>query len=507
MAQQAGYLVDNASWEANAAELATMPYQLSAEQLLAGSSSGYSLLAVQEDGTTFAVKYAIDASDVGLVTSFLETLDANTVDVQVFVTGFEQEDSSSPVSVDLIDLSPCTSAATCEGFFSPPTDQVCLNPGLCIESSVVNEDAQTLTTTIVSDDASWIGVGFSTPGGGMTGGGAGSDMFVCSSAGLQRFLVTARSNPANSAVTSETLPQNDPDDENIESLCVLDVAANTGRMTFTRGLAEAPRAITVGLPQAIIWARGPGEQALTSPHDRRGEVRLDLTNLSAGASVTKREAEWILWCHIVFMSVSWGLLLPLAVVIANRTRNVTGSKPGMWFQWHKVLSRLGWTFSTMGVLFIVYYVEVYADEHLSSEHAKLGVFVAIAGFLQPISAVLRPHPPKGGWPNESKPISRILFEAYHKGVGWTTMICGMVNVFLGARLAKDLDFEAVVSNVPVSIGFIGSGLFAVFFLWSIVQPDNVLSKTLVGGLSSSDNPSSEPADNEGSGHGQAVYGS
>lgn len=478
VARHDGFLVDAATF-ANQADLATEPYTLSAQALLQASS--FALLEQLEDDT-FVIKYNIRPTDE--IASFLQGLPANETNIQVSVIGFEEDAST----VDLVSLSRCSSSATCDGFFSIPTDRVCVTDGLCVASSIVDVDADTITVTIESDDDSWFAIGFSTSGGGMTAGGSGSDIFACSDEGLRRFVVTSRTNPSTSAASSEILEQDDADDEFVRNLCVLDADNNQGRMTFTRPLTDGElRPIVTGSAQAIIYARGPaGEQALASQHPagRRGEVALDLTNLGSGVSNVKIEAEWILWCHIVFMSLSWGFCLPLAVVIASRTRNVKGGKPGSWFRWHKSLSRVGWTLQTMGALFGIYYCEVYSI-HLEWEHTKLGVFIAIAGFLQPVSALLRPHPPKDGWVN-GPPITRTLFEIYHKGIGWVAMICGVVNVFLGADLVKDLGFKEITSNFPISIGSIGAGLATLFFILGTVMPDNPVSKTLTGAKPGSD---------------------
>ena len=476
-----GFLV-NAATFATETDLATEPYTLTREDLL--QADEYALLELLQDPqepSTFGIKYKIDQVSNEQVKTFLQGLPVNETNIQVSVVGFESVDDAT--AVEVVSLSRCTSAATCEGFFSIPTEQVCLTDGLCIESSVVDEEADTITVTIVSNDDSWFAMGFSTSGGGMTAGGGGSDVFACSAEGLRRFLITARSNPSTSAASSETLDQDDPDDELIQNLCVLDTDAGTGRMTFTRPLSQGQlRAIVPGTAQAIIFARGPGgEQTLSSQHPagRRGEVALDLTNLGDGPRSVKQEAEWILWCHIVFMSFSWGFFLPLAVVIAGSMRNVPGGKPGAWFQWHKALTRIGWLLQTMGALFGIYYCEVYS-EHLSWEHTKLGVFIVIVGFLQPVSAILRPHPPKDGWPDGQKPVARTAFEIYHRGLGWVAMICGVTNVFVGANLVKDLGFEEVTSNLPISIGSIGAGFALLFFVLNVAMADNPIAKAMAG---------------------------
>eukprot|EP00549_Striatella_unipunctata_P018964 CAMPEP_0118687782 /NCGR_PEP_ID=MMETSP0800-20121206/8570_1 /TAXON_ID=210618 ORGANISM="Striatella unipunctata, Strain CCMP2910" /NCGR_SAMPLE_ID=MMETSP0800 /ASSEMBLY_ACC=CAM_ASM_000638 /LENGTH=620 /DNA_ID=CAMNT_0006584997 /DNA_START=413 /DNA_END=2275 /DNA_ORIENTATION=+ len=470
--QMSGFLVDITSFETDAT-LATMPYELTVGQLL--NATAFGILEKTEDEGEFVIKYQLDAEGNSQAIELLESMDDTSANnVQVSITGFEA--SSSAEVVEVLALTSCASSSTCDGFFSIPTDQVCITDGLCVESSVLDMDAGTLTTTIVSNDGSWFGIGFSTPGGGMTGGGAGSDIFVCSSEGLRRFVVTAKTNP--SSQSTEIITEDAANAEEIKNLCVLE--AGSGRMTFTRTLAGA-REIIPNEAQAIIWARGPGEQSLSTRHDRRGEVSLDLTNVSGGVATTKQTPEWILWLHIVFMSLSWGILLPMGAVIANRTRNV--GKPGAWFVWHKSLGRIGWTLQTIGALCAIYYAEVYAGAHFEFTHAKYGIFIVVAGFLQPISAVLRPHPPKGGWPDGNKSPARWAFEAWHKGFGWTTVISGFINVILGVKLVGDLGFESTASTVPIILVIVGFAFFAGFMVMGLVAPENPLALALTGGSS------------------------
>ena len=477
VAEDVGYLVDNASWNTDSSD----PSVLTVSELLAGAESGYSIIEFNDEDQLFSLKYSIDTAQTqDVIAQLLEALPVETVNVQVSFVGFESEDGSS---VELLSITPCSDASTCDGFSEglgsegeeETSDQVCIASGVCIESSTMDTSTNTITTTVVSDDDSWLGIGFTTPGGGMTGGGSGADIFVCSSRGLERFLVTAKSNPTSGADSIDLF-------DSPMNLCEVDEETGTRRMTFTRTL-NGLRAIVPGTAQAIIYARGvEGEQALSSKHptNRRGEVSIDLTSLENGFSASvKRSAPWILWCHIVCMSLAWGLFLPLAVIIANRCRTVGNLPSSSWFMWHKSFARVGWTLQMIGAICAVYYSEVYSS-HLEFRHAKFGVFIIVAGFLQPISALLRPHPPPGGWEDGTKPTGRTLFEIYHKGVGWIAIISGMINVFLGARLVKDLDFESIVRVVPISIGSTGTALVVLFVVLCLLAPENPITRAVSG---------------------------
>ena len=182
--------------------------------LLAGQSFGYSSLQQQGAGT-FTVKAALDASGNDKVVKYLQSIDTASSNIQLTNVGFESPDASS---IEVFTTDSCMSASTCDGYYqagSDSTDQVCIADGLCIESSVVDETEQTLTTTITSDDGSWFGIGFSTPGGGMAAGGAGADIFVCSKEGLRRFATVTQKNNPESSANIELITEDSPDSETV----------------------------------------------------------------------------------------------------------------------------------------------------------------------------------------------------------------------------------------------------------------------------------------------------
>eukprot|EP00287_Rhodomonas_sp_CCMP768_P028954 CAMPEP_0202848730 /NCGR_PEP_ID=MMETSP1389-20130828/78882_1 /ASSEMBLY_ACC=CAM_ASM_000865 /TAXON_ID=302021 /ORGANISM="Rhodomonas sp., Strain CCMP768" /LENGTH=83 /DNA_ID=CAMNT_0049526637 /DNA_START=1 /DNA_END=252 /DNA_ORIENTATION=+ len=74
----------------------------------------------------------------------------------------------------------------------------------------------------------------------------------------------------------------------------------------------------------------------------------------------------------------------------------------------------------------------------------------------------------------------MLFEAWHKGLGWAAVLLGMVNVILGAVLAKDLDFKTATYAVPLAVGCTGIAAFVLFMLLGLSDPNNGINKALTG---------------------------
>lgn len=454
----------------------SMPWDVTVESLLAATAS-YTVLEEATEGT-FTAKYVLDAASNTQVRDLLEALPADTKNIQVSVMGF----AGSGSALEVVSIERCEKD-TCDGFKAvpgtqPPTDQICITDGLCVESSVVDEATGMMTTTITSDNDAWFAIGISTTGGGMTAGGAGSDMIVCSEEGVRRFWVTGRKNPEE--FTTVELGEEAGGAAEVSNECVF--ADGTGRMTFTRALAASSateRAIVQGTAQAVIWARGPNQRALSSRHASRGEVALDLTNVAGGVTVTKIRAQWTLWLHLLFMAPAWSFLLPLGAAIANRARSVEGAPAGAWFKVHKALQRAGWGLQLLGFIFAVAHCDKFSA-HWQHPHTRIGLALVIIATLQPLNALLRPHPPPGGWPEGVKPRGRVLFELAHKGLGWGAILLGMLNVLLGALLARQLDFYLATWAVPLAIGCTGISAFVLYFGLALAAPNNALNKAITG---------------------------
>ena len=70
--------------------------------------------------------------------------------------------------------------------------------------------------------------------------------------------------------------------------------------------------------------------------------------------------------------------------------------PPLWFQAHRIIQSTGLIISI--IAFILALSMVPKGSHFTKLHHKLGLAVMILGILQPMNALIRPHPPKGNAP-------------------------------------------------------------------------------------------------------------
>ncbi len=70
--------------------------------------------------------------------------------------------------------------------------------------------------------------------------------------------------------------------------------------------------------------------------------------------------------------------------------------PPLWFQAHRIIQSTGLILSIIS--FILALDMVPKGSHFTKVHHKLGLAVMILGILQPMNALIRPHPPKDNVP-------------------------------------------------------------------------------------------------------------
>jgi hypothetical protein len=65
-------------------------------------------------------------------------------------------------------------------------------------------------------------------------------------------------------------------------------------------------------------------------------------------------------------------------------------KPALWFQLHRAIQTTGLIFAIVGFIMALSFVS--KGNHITATHHKLGLTVMIIGLLQPLNALIRPHP-------------------------------------------------------------------------------------------------------------------
>lgn len=140
--------------------------------------------------------------------------------------------------------------------------------------------------------------------------------------------------------------------------------------------------------------------------------------------------------HGSLMLVSWGFLLPFGIITARFLRHRPNN---LWFKMHRVLQILGLIIAIAGWAIALKNFDVLgsggggtsSEDKKAYAHACCGTAAMSLGLLQPLNALLRPHPPTGDEP-KAKP--RLLWELLHKSMGYIGTILALVTIGIGTRI-------------------------------------------------------------------------
>jgi len=136
------------------------------------------------------------------------------------------------------------------------------------------------------------------------------------------------------------------------------------------------------------------------------------TGSSAVDSIADLSSYWKQ--HGILMTVGWGILIPLGIIVA---RTMKDQAPN-WFYFHVVANTLGILLATGGFAIAL----IKFDREDTFRHRQVGISAMVLGFLQPLNAVIRPHP-GAAW--------RDQWEWVHWTVGRVAVGLAIWNIFTG----------------------------------------------------------------------------
>merc|ERR1711871_408036 len=150
--------------------------------------------------------------------------------------------------------------------------------------------------------------------------------------------------------------------------------------------------------------------------------------------------------HGACMLLSWGFLLPSGVLAARYLRH----RPDvLWFRIHRPVQMLGLSLALIGWSIALSRFHVFGSGfNKFSLHGGLGMTVMVIGLLQPINALVRPHP-------KPRTLRRKVWEHIHKKSGYAAVLLGLVTVTIGVTLnvvAKAL-LPGYIAALVVLTGF------------------------------------------------------
>jgi len=188
----------------------------------------------------------------------------------------------------------------------------------------------------------------------------------------------------------------------------------------------------------IVWAKNPTPGI---PIVQHGNHRFDRNRVSINfrtGSISPVVDLTVV--HGFLMFFAWCFFVPIAAFIARYLKQTIGHP--LWFHLHRGLVTLALTLSTIAFIIIITYTK---DEHFKISHAKLGLFIVILGFINPLLGIAMSFTA-----DASREHTPLLPDFLHWIFGWTLVALGIVNAFLG--LSR---FE-----------FAPTGLWVVFFLYA-----------------------------------------
>lgn len=172
-----------------------------------------------------------------------------------------------------------------------------------------------------------------------------------------------------------------------------------------------------------VWQRGSsfsGGVPSGHPNTNTGSQTADLNFLSAessssGSSRLHREN-----IHGVLNTISWGILLPVGVMIARYAKVFKSMDPA-WFYLHITCQCSGYI---LGVAGWGLGLKLGAESKGITEHGHRNIGIALFVFatLQVFALLLRPH-------KENK--HRFYWNIYHHSVGYGVILLSIINIFKG----------------------------------------------------------------------------
>jgi hypothetical protein len=151
-------------------------------------------------------------------------------------------------------------------------------------------------------------------------------------------------------------------------------------------------------------------------------------------------APWAYW-HARFMVLSWGVLLPIGVLIA-RFYKITPSQNWphqvdnkLWWHSHRVFQWAGLACMSAGAWVMWGYAG--SGNAAATAHSSIGWVLLAAGWLQALGSFARgssgtPEEPGDHYLMTRK---RLVFERIHKFVGWSALMASVVAIVLGLVIA------------------------------------------------------------------------
>jgi len=163
--------------------------------------------------------------------------------------------------------------------------------------------------------------------------------------------------------------------------------------------------------------------------------------------------------HGTLMIIGWGFLIPTGAIIAKFLKHRSA-----WFNTHRGIQALGLILALISFIIILKNSNALGDKgsgSLNYPHAVMGVITMSIGLFQPLNAILRPHLPEN---EESKSQKRILWEYFHKALGWGAIILAVITIGMGTTLLPTKTMQKIFQ---ICYGALVGSLLVLLFIFVV----------------------------------------
>lgn len=191
--------------------------------------------------------------------------------------------------------------------------------------------------------------------------------------------------------------------------------------------------VDFGTDWYILFGRGVFENNIKKKHGSTPDISASKADFQNFVALTAAGQNIMLKLHGIMMISAWILCASIGVVVARYYKPVwleeklLGEK--VWFTIHRAIMVFAVLFCIAGFTIIFVdrgtFKEVESDSDFKKAHPFLGLIIMCLAVIQPVMAVLRPHP---GDKN------RAIFNWAHWGVGILAHLLAVVNIVIGVLL-------------------------------------------------------------------------
>lgn len=165
---------------------------------------------------------------------------------------------------------------------------------------------------------------------------------------------------------------------------------------------------------------------------------------------------------------AWGVFVPVAIMASVFRRSLPAD--GVWFRIHSSLNGVAYLFTVVAVTIAVVYTQKEGNPHFNGPHKRMGLAMVLLASVQVLLGLLRPSKQNNKSDSNTTPDTdntdtttdtaqtakstrRVAFEASHRLLGASLLLCGVWQIYRGVHL---YDFYYTLERSKLLYSLLGS---------------------------------------------------